>query len=237
MIAIFNSSHCSSVLVDVNLAKCHITDTAASSLASRCSSLTRLNLRDCHRLTDSGIITLCEIQPALQTVDVGGCNISDKAIQLTAIRCKRISRLCISHCKLVSDQSILQLATLLQVQCLDLSYCVKLRDAGIQAIAKHSSCLRSLILDGCSQVTDKAITALGQHERVCASLRSLSLNMCTSITNQSILFITRHVLHLKSLSLSGIHNINDNCIIHVGRHALSLCKLNLINCNRLTGKL
>ena len=74
-----------------------------------------------------------------------------------------------------------------------------------QGIAFLPESLVNLDLNGCINLTDKAMQALEKKE----SLRSLDLTLCNKITDKGIALIPRG---LTTLNLSCLSNITEKCV-------------------------
>ena len=67
-------------LVDLNLSKCSVYDAALIEIVTKCTKLTHLNLCGCATLSDRGVFEAVRFAPNLRSVDLTGCNISQKTI-------------------------------------------------------------------------------------------------------------------------------------------------------------
>ncbi|KAG9322332.1 hypothetical protein KVV02_001553 [Mortierella alpina] len=127
---------------------------------------------------------------------------------------------------------------------LDLSNCVRLRDNAVQLIAEHLGprLLKSLVLSGCTKVSDLGILSLCAHA---ARIENLELAGCDRISDISVLELGSAVLSSPSDSGSSCTQAQDGstelmdsgetltgtCMQGMSR---SLKSLDLSHCTRIT---
>jgi hypothetical protein len=197
-----------------------------------------LILRNCHRLTNSGLVELLSHHPAslfpltpfassslenFQLLDLSGCSamVTDDLLQL------------------IGNNSSFHLKTL------SLRDCFRLTDVGLHWLTttvsggpcggegKGESCesLTSLDLCGCDQITDGGVASLAFH---LPHLEQLHLQGCTRVTSESIALLALNCRKLKIINLQGCVRIDDVAIGQLTRNCFQLESINLQGCFRVT---
>ncbi|XP_012090841.1 F-box protein At3g58530 isoform X2 [Jatropha curcas] len=142
----------------LNLTRCiKLTDGGLQQILSKCSSLQSLNLYALSNFTDKAYKNISNL-PDLRFLDLCGAqNLSDDGLS------------CIAKCKnLVS---------------LNLTWCVRVTDVGVLAIAEGCTRLEFLSLFGIVGVTDKCLEALS---KFCSNtITTLDVNGCIGIKRRS----------------------------------------------------
>ena len=69
---------------------------------------------------------------------------------------------------------------------LDVSYCEKLTDASVVAVAKHCPGLTSLVVSDCKNLTDTSVVAVAE---LCLGLTSLNVSDCKHFSGASIVAV------------------------------------------------
>ncbi|KAK2996748.1 hypothetical protein RJ639_024930 [Escallonia herrerae] len=114
---------------------------------------------------------------------------------------------------------------------LDVSFCRKLTDKGLSAVAEGCRDLRSLYLTGCKSVTDALIRALSLN---CQNLELLGLEGCTSITDSGLVVLVDGCRRVKHLDINKCINVGDSGVASVSKAcSLSLKTLKLMDCYKL----
>jgi F-box/leucine-rich repeat protein 2/20 len=227
-----------------------ITDTAVQYICTNCPNLETLDLEGCRRVTDHGVAGLVDLS-SLRTLRLDGLNkvsagvvlsvaaqcgelsslslsglaIDDKAIIDLSNECKGIQGLELVGCNAVSDTGLLNLAGKLNssLQTLNLSYCSKITDLGVEALAQQCGNLVSLNLYGCIKLSSAGIVAL----KKCTHLRSLNLS-CTAVDDDGIhsLVANGGLENLREIDIYNCQKLSDAVIGHLESNcaALSLIK-------------
>ncbi|KXZ49120.1 hypothetical protein GPECTOR_23g5 [Gonium pectorale] len=145
--------------------------------------LVELDLSDCTSLSDWGLALLGRRAASLAHLSVRGCGggglVSDVGVGALAPLMRRLKHLDLSFLDGLTDRGI---ARLMQspapaLQTLSISYCERVTDAGVQAIAAACPALRHLSLDHCVGVGAAGASAL----RGARELRRVSAEGCPSI--------------------------------------------------------
>ena len=133
-----------------------LSDGAFHSLAAACPHLERMDLEECHLLTDSSLY-----QFAIHCFFIKGTTIQPHPIT-TIFDTIPVLELTLSHCENVTDEGIRQLCEGELRYCLesiDLDNCPLLTDASLRALSNCPK-LKSVELVDCLQITRSGIDAL-----------------------------------------------------------------------------
>jgi hypothetical protein len=211
-------------------------------------------LRNCHRLTHSGLVNLLSFSPVdiltssspleyFQLLDLSGCSavVTDDLLRL-------IGQNSSFHLKIVSLRDCFRLTdvglhwlTVTTPPPLGLTWSPtslsgsssNSRGGGGGGVHRGGSCdsLTSLDLSGCGQITNRGVSSLAFHV---SHLDELHLQGCTRVTSESIALLAQNCRALKILNLQGCVRIDDVAIDELTRHCFDLEVLNLQGCRRLT---
>ncbi|KAH7291650.1 hypothetical protein KP509_29G026300 [Ceratopteris richardii] len=168
--------------------------------------------------------------PFLESLDLSGCaSVSNNGLRCISLYMgSRLLSLNLSTVRTFSNQGLISLteacSSLIR---LDLSRCVQVRDDDIMAISRIST-LESLMLNGCTEVSDAGLVLLAFN---CRNLRSVSLKWCVGITDNAVLAIAAYCLKLEELDVS--YTEITNASISAVCKLESLWKLNLAACSRV----
>lgn len=117
------------------------------------------------------------------------------------------------------------------LQSLDVTYCRKLTDKGLSAVAKGCRELRILHLAGCRFVTDSILKALSEN---CRNLEELGLQGCTSITDNGLINLASGCQRIKFLDINKCSNVSDVGVSSICKACSSSLKtLKLLDCYKI----
>eukprot|EP01121_Diplochlamys_sp_Union-15-3_P020836 TRINITY_DN8253_c0_g1_i3.p1 TRINITY_DN8253_c0_g1~~TRINITY_DN8253_c0_g1_i3.p1 ORF type:complete len:344 (+),score=2.50 TRINITY_DN8253_c0_g1_i3:105-1136(+) len=195
-------------LTELSLEYCKsFTDVAIIHLAKKLgNNLSRLSLRGCTQLTDISGRALAFYCRKLERIDLSECNlITDQSIAMLAQRCNMSLRhLKLSNCPKITDRFTPYLAYFCKnLHLLDLKRC-SLSNIGVKYIAKGCLHLHTLNIDG-NRVDDEALRALVS----LSSLRALDLSWCMKISISGLTkFVQECSSQLHTIALWGL-NFSD----------------------------
>ncbi|CAM9651493.1 unnamed protein product [Lampetra fluviatilis] len=198
-------------LCELSLQAYHVTDVGLAYLTARpgLPKLCCLRLHSCWEVTDRGVATLARGLPALTHLSLSGCSkLTDEGVEMV-VACPPAGVAGAAGSGLLA---------------LDLSWCPRITDAALEAIACELHRLQELVLDRCVRVTDLGLGYLS----TMPSLRSLNLRWCCQIQD----FGLQHLYGMRSLrvlSLAGCPLLTMAGLSGLARLA-SLEELELTNC-------
>ncbi|KAM1936292.1 hypothetical protein ACFX15_013583 [Malus domestica] len=171
-------------IVDLNISGCkNLSDKSLQLIAQNYPELQLLNLTRCVKLTDSGLQQILHGCPSLHSLNLYALSsFTDEAY-------KKISLL--SHLKFLdlcgaqnlSDEGVACIARCKGLLSLNLTWCVRVTDVGVIAVAQGCTFLEFLSLFGIVGVTDKCLEALSL---TCSNtITTLDVNGCIGIKKRS----------------------------------------------------
>eukprot|EP00939_MAST-03C_sp_MAST-3C-sp1_P003425 g3425.t1 len=210
-------------------------DFFVSMLESSCGQLIRLDLSDCvvidSKFVDFGVENA--LFRKLRHLNLSGCaRIDDDAIRSICENCQAIEMLNVKDLPNVTDASMRHVSKLESLVLLDISNCVQLGDATMNAISSlGSNRLITLHMRNVQRVTDAAVCALLKSST--HRLEELSLASMFRLTSNAFVRGFRRPCALSSLNLEGCWGLDDSAIIYVAESCHRLVDLNLSFCHRL----
>nr|XP_046204000.1 uncharacterized protein LOC124034624 [Oncorhynchus gorbuscha] len=205
-------------LKTVVLNGCQVTDEALNALVIRCrDSLRRLEVFGCLSISPSCLITVSELCPRLETLNIGQIpKVTHPYLTLVTSRLKRLHSLNLTGLHAVSDQTVHQvLLQCPELQRLTLSSCPGVTDMSLHKISTHAPHIRLLDLSGCGKVSDAGVKAVAV---ACRCLQYLDLSS-TATGNRGVSLLAKYCsTHLHTVKLSfcqispeAIHNLSRQC--------------------------
>lgn len=171
----------------ISLQDCQkLTDESLNHIAVGLPSVQAINLSFCVSVTDTGLKSLSRMD-CLRDLNLRSCdNVSDIGVGFLAeggSSSSQLSRLDVSFCDRVSDSSLVHVASgLPNLKSLSLSAC-HITDSGVKRIAKDLHHLETLNVGQCTKLTDESVETLAKDMK---SLKSIDLYGCTSISSESL---------------------------------------------------
>nr|XP_019934488.1 PREDICTED: F-box/LRR-repeat protein 13 isoform X1 [Paralichthys olivaceus] len=205
-----------------------LSDNCVLALLARCRCLSAISLLDAHHLSDIAFIAISEAATLKTLSTEGNSQLSDVSWEALCSSSQGLHRLHAAQCPRMTDTSLKSVATLKNLQYLDISLCNKVSDAGIKYLTIGSSVakLRELNVSHCRLLTDISVMRIAQ--RLC-KLSHLNLSYCVKLTDASLEWLSGS--SICSLDLSGC-NIQDQGLAAI--EDISLRKLVLAECVNIT---
>ncbi|XP_068643078.1 F-box protein At3g58530 isoform X1 [Aristolochia californica] len=186
-----------------------VTDLAIKHLVNNCRKITNLNLSGCKGISDQSLHLLSDNYKELETLNLTRCiKLTDDGLQQITLKCSSLQSLNLyalpsftenSYRKIsllpnlrfldlcgsqnLSDEGLTSIAKCRKLVSLNLTWCVRVTDIGVIAVAQSCTSLELLSLFGIIGVTDKCLEVLSTF---CSStLTTLDVNGCTGIKRRS----------------------------------------------------
>ncbi|KAG6854874.1 hypothetical protein C0991_012064 [Blastosporella zonata] len=240
-----------------------LTDPSVSAIAKTCSRLVELELSDLPLLTPLSVRDVWSFSRKLRTLKLSRCPLlTDKSFPSTLgpefleeVRGseKPLPPRPVTWLERLPPLILRHSAENLRV--LDLTSC-RITDDAIEGIIVHAPKIQSLILSGCTMLTNRALEAickLGEHldvlmlahasnitdgavvklARACWNLRCVDVAFCRNLTDMSV-FEFASLKGLRRLSLVRVQKLTDIGIFALAEHATCLERLHLSYCDRLS---
>eukprot|EP00618_Florenciella_parvula_P031798 CAMPEP_0119479600 /NCGR_PEP_ID=MMETSP1344-20130328/8793_1 /TAXON_ID=236787 /ORGANISM="Florenciella parvula, Strain CCMP2471" /LENGTH=643 /DNA_ID=CAMNT_0007513843 /DNA_START=104 /DNA_END=2033 /DNA_ORIENTATION=+ len=169
--------------------------------------LRSLCLSRCRGVTDAWLESLSATSVRhLETLDLSRCKLltDEGLLQLHSL--KNLQRVSFRDCPLLGNASTLCLASSDQILTLDLTNCRRLGDDGVRNL-RHLTKLTTLSLAGCDDLTDKSL----EHVASLSSLAILSLERLRLITDRGVGYLDR-LLCLEELKLGWCIGLTDHAL-------------------------
>mmetsp|Transcript_30648 Transcript_30648/g.117221 ORF Transcript_30648/g.117221 Transcript_30648/m.117221 type:complete len:370 (+) Transcript_30648:1147-2256(+) len=139
--------------------------------------------------------------------------------------------LCISENRRVDDGSLIRIISEAgsKLQSLNMAGCTELTDKLVSAVAECCPHLEEICLDE-TQVTDVGLRKLTSK---CSSLASISLRSCSNITDEGCIHAIKNC-KIQRLSLNGLYCVTDATLLALKRYSEGLEELDLSWCRAIT---
>ena len=176
------------------------------------SSLTILDLRGSHHLTDRGLLQLPILQ-YLEEVRLDNCHSLVGHGLLACSSSRALHTVSLSNCRRLTDTAVINISHI-SLQNLFLGGCRCLTDRSLSALGEMRE-LHRLDLSRCDLITDKGLESL----EGLVALEEVNIGWCRLITDAGLDCLTRqpHRDHnLRVLSIARCHITNDG-MDHIGR--------------------
>jgi hypothetical protein len=131
-------------------------------------------------LTSHGLHSLFLTSPNLTNLNLSNLShaVTDKLISHLTISCPKIQSLSTSRCVSLTDLSICSIGSNLWIEEIDVSFCNKLTDTGLEVLALTCTGLRSVWCQRLNKITNKALHLLLKN---CKQLREIHIESCERI--------------------------------------------------------
>lgn len=162
------------------------------SALSSLSSLTKLGMRLCHRVSDAGFALGLSNLTEMETLDIAYFKLITNGGLSQLNKMGKLTDLDIGTCKKISDEGVRTLCGLGALTQLDASRCHKITDAGLGLLATSLRNLNNLFLSKC-RIGDEGLLNLAP---LAHSLSLLDISGCENVTDAGM----PHLVHLTSLN-------------------------------------
>eukprot|EP00005_Dracoamoeba_jomungandri_P007975 CAMPEP_0174268018 /NCGR_PEP_ID=MMETSP0439-20130205/35846_1 /TAXON_ID=0 /ORGANISM="Stereomyxa ramosa, Strain Chinc5" /LENGTH=930 /DNA_ID=CAMNT_0015355923 /DNA_START=48 /DNA_END=2840 /DNA_ORIENTATION=+ len=162
----------------------------------------------------------------LQHLDLSHCfNIDDLVVVKMAELSSGLQSLNLSACEEITDLCVVEIAQRkYELNSLNLSKCMKISDASVVELVRSSgNTLRSIHLDNCPLLTDRALKAIAKH---CPNLLELSVSCCEELTDNGMLDLSTGCPNMEKLDVSELPNLTSRSLESISRfHSLKTLSL------------
>ncbi|XP_041852573.1 dynein regulatory complex subunit 6 isoform X2 [Melanotaenia boesemani] len=177
-----------------------LSDSCLLALLARCRYLSSISLLDASHLSDIALKAIAEAAK-LKTFSIEGNNqLTDISWKALCSSSQDLCRLHAAECPRMTDNSLRSVATLKNLQYLNISLCSRVSDVGIQYLTEGSSAdkLQELNLSQCSRITDMSVMKIAQR---LSQLYHLSLSYCGKLTDLALEWLSGS--SIRSLDITG----------------------------------
>ncbi|KAG6723936.1 hypothetical protein I3842_03G233400 [Carya illinoinensis] len=235
-----SSSLLTKVKLEMCLRKCcFVSNNGLIAFAKAAGSLESLQLEECDRVTQLGIIgALSNCGTKLKSLTLVKCmGIRDMAMGFPVLSpCTSLRSLSIRHCPGFGTASLAMVGKLCpQIQHLDLSGLHGITDSGLLPLLESCEAgLTKVILSNCLNLTNEVILALTRLHG--GTLELLNLEGCRKITDDSLRAISENCLLLNDLDVSNCAISNSGIEVLSCAAQLNLQVLSLSGCSEVSKK-
>ena len=235
-------------IISLNLKSCwSITDKGLLSITLKAPFITTLNLNSVWNLTDVGISSLSNLT-SLKTLDLSNCRkVTDVGVLAVLSGCNTLENLELSYCKNLTDK-IFNHIIWPNIKKLNIQRCTNITDAGFAYWAslfperESLECLtrthseETSIEDFQPEETIRS-TSFGNIETTPLQLRTtqfdmreLNLSDCSFLTNDTILYLSTACKNLENLSLSFCCSLTEEAITILASNCINISVLDVSYC-------
>ncbi|KAG8367960.1 hypothetical protein BUALT_Bualt16G0127000 [Buddleja alternifolia] len=160
-----------------------VSDLGIRNLVKNCKLVIDLNLSGCKNVTDESLKLIAENYQGLQLLNLTRCiKLTDRGLETILFKCSSLQSLNLYALSSFTDAAYKKMSLLIHLQFLDLCGAQNLSDEGVSCIANCKN-LVSLNLTWCVRVTDQGVVAIAQG---CRYLEFLSLFGIVGVTDKSL---------------------------------------------------
>ncbi len=198
----------------INLSGCpNVSNATLLLLRQKCKNLRSLNLSSCN-IGNVGIANLCgDIRniSLLKELDISNTNITDPALRSISLVCPLMESLNLARCN-ISDVGIADIRGCFFLKSVILNGCSAITDLSLQYLSETFPYLKELELNGCTEITDLGLRHLGEHSE---DLTILNIGGCNKISDVGIEALSKGCPLLINLSCEGCTRISDKGLINI----------------------
>ena len=217
-----------------------ITDGGLFSISKGCADfLVSINLSNCRKISDEGIVALCENAELLQFINVDYCKkLTSKSLK--HIRWGQISEMSIQRCTGIRDDGFISWVeehrqeekTHFDLEEANLADCSFLTSYSIKSLSELCPKLKYLNLSFCCSLKEDFAEYLVQG---CPFIHTLDISFCgMAISDKSITTLAQGLPNLKNLNVKGCVQLTDLAIENLASHALKLETITYTQCQKIT---
>jgi Leucine Rich repeat len=221
-------------------------DNCLNTIATTFEVLQQLRTDHCPGTTNAGLKAVARRRGAsLLNISVAHCaHITDEAIEVLVQSCPRLQSMDISGCSGVFDRSLIALAKLRSLKCIQLNDCSNITDSAVTVLLLSLSAgiIRSVGLLGCSALTDESLRHMYEQRTIsgykrhsyCKQLQSLKLGATANVTDNTVRRIAAACTSLQSLHMIDMPQVgSDDTLATIGDIStltdLQLCGLHRVS--------
>jgi F-box and leucine-rich repeat protein 2/20 len=221
-------------------------DNCLNTIATTFGVLQQLRLNHCPSITNAGLKAVARRRGAsLLNISVAHCaHITDEAIEVLVQSCPRLQSIDISGCCGVFDRSLIALAKLRSLKCIQLNDCSNITDSAVTVLLLSLSAgiIRDIGLLGCSTLTDESLRHIYEQRTIsgykrhnyCKQLQTLKLGATANVTDQTVRRIAAACTSLQSLHLIDMPQVGSDDTLATISDISALTDLQLCGLQRVS---
>jgi hypothetical protein len=175
-------SHCSATMRHLNLHRCKKLSTLSMKAIAKLSSLETLDLSGCNELTLEGAKCIGKTCTRISILSLSGDCINNSMVVALVAQLEFLRFLNLSFCPKIGDRSLRAIAGCQRLESLDLAGCVRVSNQSVFHLCEgnFSPGLRHLFLVQCCEVGDTALSWIAE------GLKQNELERCVSLETLSL---------------------------------------------------
>ncbi|XP_048225928.1 F-box protein At3g58530 isoform X1 [Ricinus communis] len=165
-----------------------VTDVGIKQLVENCKHIVDLNLSGCKNISDKSLQLVADLYQDIELLDLTRCiKLTDDGLQQILSKCSSLKSLNLYALSTFTDKAYRNISNLAHLRILDLCGAQNLSDEGLSCIAKCKN-LTSLNLTWCVRVTNAGVIAIAEG---CTYLEFLSLFGIVGVTDKCLEALSR----------------------------------------------
>ncbi|XP_076906265.1 EIN3-binding F-box protein 2-like [Bidens hawaiensis] len=218
-------------LTSLTVVSCYgITDLTLEAIGNGCSFLKQMLIKKCCFVSDKGLVSFTEAAKSLECLQLEECNrISQHGI-LGALK-STLKSLTIVKCMGVKDsaQDVSELTQCTSLRSLTIKDCIGFGNTNLSVFGSLCPQLQNLELSGLCGITDSGLFPL--LENCEAGLVKVNISNCINLTDRVVVHLAKiHGATLKVLNLEGGRRITDESLVAIADNCLLLNDLDVSKC-------
>ena len=172
-----------------------------------CDAIKVLDLSYCSGVSTKSILDLLSYCGRLEDLCIEGIiGVNDDFIHQMCIACRTITKLSLQRCQAITDAALCSIVDFLWIEKLNISYCTKITDPGIEVFSAVCCAVRELILRRVYKLTAQTLFGL---VRNCKDLQVLDIRDCNNIDDEAVATMKKFQSTLNVIKNSDISNDNS----------------------------
>ena len=160
-----------------------------------CDTLKLLDLSFCKGFSAEAIVNLLENCKVIEDLNISGISgVTDTIVEKICSICTALQKLSLQRCMFITDASLCSMSDYLWIEYLDISYCNRVTDEGVEVLTAVCSGILVFKARRVSKLTSKSMKSL---TRNCKSIREVDVRECPLISQESVLELKSAQLFVK----------------------------------------
>ncbi|CAH9103004.1 unnamed protein product [Cuscuta epithymum] len=211
-----------------------LTDVSLEALGTGCQNVKLTCLRKCCFVSDHGLVAFTKAAESLEKLQLEECNrITQTGILYAVSNCRKLKSLCVVKCMAMKDiiaPETVVLAPCETLKSLSIRNCPGFGSTSLARVGKLCPQLHHLDLSGLYGITDTALLPL--LESCKAGLVKVNLTECLNLTDEVVVALARlHGQTLEVLNLDGCRKVTDASMEAVAENCIFLNDLDVSKCS------
>ncbi len=218
-------------LRDLDISNMLLSDVGVNLVAQYCfSNLETLKIAK-STLVNAAAVASIAVCKNLKYLDISYTRANDEALLKIIQGCPSLRHISAPNTRLENPTLEAIGKYLPHISYLDLSSC-NVDDAGLQILATHCTLLRTLILYGCSSITDKSCLYLSQDigKGLSSELEILNMGDCGQITENGVEYLAQGCQKLRELVVDRCNRVTGKSLLILLEKCRNMRRLSFLYC-------